>query len=493
MLEQIKTMIEQGLLSEGNKAQGVYEKSVRRSESGMIFAFDAGDRDVLVGEESLGLEGTGFEAGGKRWVLAEQTHENAQVLRRLFPFTAPAPILSKERTVGVGDRLGIASPGHIQVFEKYDAVPVLAQQSIRELNLTKRTFADVLDSASFAVFREGFEKGFGADGDHVKTEEEVGYALSSGYTMITLDCSEHIRDDSNVSPEQLKKECESRVKELSPLYLDREFEAESNRIVFSEEELTRICYIYGEAIDFAVGIWDKLIADKQDRVDFEISIDETSTPTTPAQHFFVANELIRRGVRPVTVAPRFCGEFQKGIDYIGDLAQFEKEFAVHAAIARHFGYKISVHSGSDKFSVFETVGRLTRGRFHLKTAGTNWLEAMRVTALHDPQLYREIHQYALDTAFNEARQFYHVTTDLTKIPSLDTLTDDQLPALFENPDARQLIHITYGQILNEKDAEGKPRFKDRLYAGWRTYRDEYERCLEKHIGRHLEELYKGIE
>ena len=487
MLEQLKACIENGLLSGECVPQGVYAKSVHQSEAGMAFVFDAGDRDVLAGEETLGFEGTVFEAGGKKWVLAEQTHRNADVLRRLFPFTAPAPVLSRERTVGVGDRLGIATPGHIRVFEKYDATPVLAQQSIRELNLTKRTYADVLDSATFAVFREDFRKGFGADGDHVKTEEEIRYALESGYTMITLDCSEHIRDGSGDQEEENK-----RAQELAGYYLDLEFEVEEYKITYSPEKLKKICLIYGEAIDFAVSIWEKWIADKTDRVDFEISIDETSTPTTPQQHFFVANELIRRGVKPVTVAPRFCGEFQKGIDYIGDLKQFEEEFAVHAAIARHFGYKISVHSGSDKFSVFEIVGRLTKGRFHLKTAGTNWLEAMKVIALHDPGLYREIHQYALDTAFAEAKQYYHVTTDLTRIPPLESLTDEQLPGLFNQPDARQLIHITYGLILNEEDAEGKLRFKDRMYADWRKYRAEHDQCIETHIGRHLAELYRSI-
>jgi hypothetical protein len=201
----------------------------------------------------------------------------------------------------------------------------------------------------------------------------------------------------------------------------------------------------------------------------------------------VARELIDAGVSFATLAPRFCGEFQKGIDYIGDLAQFEKEIKIHAVIARHFKYKLSIHSGSDKFSVFPSIGKETKGVFHVKTAGTNWLEAVRVVALTDPALYREIHKYAI-AAFDEARKYYHVTTDLKKIPDIDKLKDSELPELFNLNDSRQLIHITYGLILNKKNDDGSYAFKDRLYRLWRKNEEAYSQALFKHIGRHLELL-----
>jgi hypothetical protein len=134
-------------------------------------------------------------------------------------------------------------------------------------------------------------------------------------------------------------------------------------------------------INFSAKVYAEFIVAAGREVDFEISIDETSTPTLPEHHFFVASELIARQVGMKTIAPRFCGEFQKGVDYIGDLKQFEQELRVHAAIADHFGYKLSVHSGSDKFSVFKMVGKATKGRFHLKTAGTSWLEAIKLVAM----------------------------------------------------------------------------------------------------------------
>lgn len=310
--------------------------------------------------------------------------------------------------------------------------------------------------------------------------------------MITLDCSEHIRNDIlDMTEEQVLAEYKADAA-LEEKYIGRTFVVEDREIHFEESEFRRICLTYNGAIDFAVSIYKQFFAHREGDLDFEVSIDETMTPTTPAQHFFVAKELTDRGVKMATVAPRFCGEFQKGIDYIGDLAQFEAEFVDHAAIARHFGYKISVHSGSDKFSVFEIVGKYTKGNFHLKTAGTSWLEAMSVIAAHEPGLYREIHQYALDYAFAEASKYYHVTTNLNNIPALDTLTDEQLPGLFGNNDSRQLIHITYGLILTEKNEDGSFRFRDRLYQAWRTYAGEYAEYLERHIGRHLELLYKGF-
>ena len=462
-----------------------YPKSTHHSEGGTVSMVRGTDADFLsVSGTNPGF--TGEAADGA--FLAPLTHENAVLLRRLVPFTAPKPVLSQQRTFGVGDRLGIATPGHLRVFEQYDAFPVLAQQSIRELNLTKRTYADVLDSATFAVFREDFQKGFGADGDHLKTDAEVEYALSNGYTMITLDCSEHIRNDIAAMTGAEVDAAYRPNTELEKLYCGKTFTVEDQTVAFGEEEFRRACLIYSAALDHAERIYETFIKGKP--VDFEISIDETMTPTTPAQHFFVANELLRRGVKFATIAPRFCGEFQKGIDYIGNLVQFEAELRVHAAIARSLGYKLSIHSGSDKFSVFPVIGELTQHHFHVKTAGTNWLEAMRVVAMAEPELYREVHAFALGV-FHEATKYYHVTTNLGKIPALGMLTNAQLPDLFNQNDARQLIHITYGLILNAQDRKGAPLFKDRLYRCWRENDSLYYDRLEQHIGKHLSLLYGG--
>ena len=106
---------------------------------------------------------------------------------------------------------------------------------------------------------------------------------------------------------------------------------------------------------------------------------------------------------------------------------------------------------------------------------------MKLVAEHAPELYREVHAYAL-TAFDEATKYYHVTTNLANIPSLDTLSDAQLPALFENNDARQLIHITYGLILQN------PALKRPLYELWAREEEAYAQAIDRHISRHLQAL-----
>lgn len=476
-----------------NTEYRIYPDSLHKVKGKKVFLFEENGTDYLMATSpELGFKGQMMDAGHEVWVKAPLDHENAVILRSLFPFTVPSRVLSKNITIGLGDRLGLATPGHIRVFNKYEGVfPIFAQQSIRELMLTNRTFDDVLDCVTYAVFKYDFRRPWGADGDHLKTAEEVEYALSRGYTMLTLDCSEHINGKvDSMSDEEVNAAC-TLDDEIRDLYLNKTFDiGEGITIHFDEITLKRAVMIYGGAIDHAVNIYHKYVDDGNRKVaDFELSIDETATPTVPAHHFFVANELFRRKVKCSTIAPRFCGEFQKGIDYIGDIDQFCEEMKVHSQIARYFNYKISIHSGSDKFSIFTPSGEINRGRFHIKTAGTNWLEAMLLVAKKDPALYRSVHKYAL-SVFEEAKKYYHVTTDLTKIPDVDDLKDEELPSLFENNDSRQLIHITYGLILNAKNSDGTLAYRDRLYSLWKKYEDDYSELLYKHIGHHLELLLK---
>ncbi len=453
----------------------VYAQSVRRVGDGMVCLADASETDVLVAyPHAFGLSGMCAADG---CVIAPLSHENADALRVLFPDTAPVRVLDRDATFGLGDRLGIAGEGHLRVFSGCGATPVLAQQSMRELNLTKRTYADVIDAATFAAFRAGYLRGFGADGDHLKTEAEIRGALGAGCTMITLDCSEHIRTGKTSQGEgaQIDREAWNALRLRYPETL----RVGGSELFFSDDTLAYAAFVYGRAIEFAASIYGEFFAGAGCGADLELSIDETSTPTTPEQHYFVANELYAHDVRLATLAPRFTGEFQKGVDYRGDIAQFEKELIAHCEIAREFGYKLSIHSGSDKFSVFPAIGQYTRGRFHLKTAGTSWLEAMRVVAQKDPTLYREAHALAL-SSFDKARAYYHVTTNLKNVPPLFELADAALPALFENEDARQLIHITYGFLLANES------LKSRLYALWRRERGAYADALYRHIGRHVE-------
>jgi len=427
----------------------------------------------------------------KAFKLFPLTVNNSKILRSLFDFTNPVRHKGYDITIGLGDRLGLASPGHIQAVRDLNVFPVLAQQSMRELDLTGRTYDEVLSAAVWAVFREGYKKGFGADGDHLKTYNEVKNAIDCGFSMITLDCSEHIENDlfsaSNDIIESRYNKLDKNITEiLEKRYLSTEIKVAGSVIItLNEQDFRRIVLIYLPVVMFAADIYHSLI--KEANVDFEVSIDETSSTTSPAAHYFTANELILRDVEITSLAPRFPGEFQKGIDYIGDIAEFEHDFNQHAKIAETFGYKISVHSGSDKFSIFPAVGRLSGSKYHLKTAGTSWLEAVRVISENDAELYRDMHEFALEN-LSDAKKYYVITENTANITDINKVSDSMLPEYLDNIDARRVLHITYGLLLMKKAENGSYVFRKRIYDALDKYSGEYTAALNKHIGKHLSTL-----
>jgi hypothetical protein len=222
----------------------------------------------------------------------------------------------------------------------------------------------------------------------------------------------------------------------------------------------------------------------ESRFELEVSVDETASPTSVAEHVFIASELGRLGVRWVSLAPRFVGEFEKGVDYIGDLEAFAAEFARHAQVARALGpYKLSLHSGSDKFSIYPIAARLAAGGpgggplIHLKTAGTSYLEALRTVAVAEPELFREI--LALARARYETdRVSYHVSARLAKVPEAHEPGDPELAGLLEDFHAREVLHVTFGSVL---DVLGP-----RLRAALKRHEAGYAEALQHHFERHLE-------
>jgi len=429
---------------------------------------------------------------GNGYLLCPLSTHNRLVLNRHFPFTCPVARGRTGASIGLGDRLGIATPGHIKAVQNRDVFPVFAQQSIRELNLTGRTYTDVLDDAAFAVFQEGYKKGYGADADHLKDVDDIKSAIDLGFSMITLDCSDHINQDVSwrdaSSTNRLYKQVPDDLRHVyERRYLDKTFEVGNGSLTYTGNDLAGVVLTYHRALQFIIQVYEQYIKDTHGTIDFEISIDETQTPTTPLAHYLIANELCLAKVACTSLAPRFCGEFQKGIDYMGDIRQFESDLTIHAAIADHFGYRLSIHSGSDKFSVFPLIGSYTSGRFHVKTAGTNWLEAVRVIASKNPSLYREMHQYALDN-FHEAVKYYHVGTKIEDIAPLDTMKDSALVDYMNDPNARQLMHITYGILLQSKNDTGEYLFRDRIFQTLTGNYVDYKINLMNHIGKHLELL-----
>ena len=468
----------------------VYPESVHKLGSAVVMmARDENKRFIMVVADCEKFMPKGFsgevsslsDCGGL--LVGELNAANAAALRQHFPWCAPRSLRKERTTVGCGDRLGLATYGHVLAAKRYKLSPVLAQQSMRELSMTNRTFRGVVDDATFLVFCADYREGYGADGDHLKKIEDIDVALEAGMPMITLDLSEVMNAAAgDWSAEEIEKafanlsgEDQERV---NTTYADKEFVVGTIAVKVDARTAKRCAVMYDEALRFALKVYKHLCEKRGEEFDLEISIDETTSPTLPSHHLYIARELRRMGIEFSSLAPRFVGEFQKGIDYIGDLAEFDKQFTVHAQIAKAYGnYKVSVHSGSDKFSVYPTVGRETDGYLHLKTAGTSWLVAVEVIAKCDPQLYRDMHKCALAN-FNDMLKLYHITADINKIPALDTLSDDQLPALMDMAEGRQLLHINYGPILTGE-------LRERFFKAMHKFEKEYTEAVRLHFEKHI--------
>jgi hypothetical protein len=379
--------------------------------------------------------------------------------------------LSLTPSFGFGDRLGLATPGHIAAVKGTQFAPIFAQQSVRENARTGRTPQQVMDDAKRAVDAAQWDAPWGADADHLKSPDDLPPFVDAGYTFYTVDPGEYVDNaaDTDLLPVLQQKAKAVNWDELSTLYLRRNNVAGIG--TFDLETLLRAAVKYGRAVRHTVGMYRRLSL-MQEEFDFEISVDETDAPTTPLEHFFIASELTRLGVRFTSLAPRFIGRFEKGVDYIGDLAALDAEMAKHAAVTAHFGtYKLSLHSGSDKFSVYPLITRHWGQRVHVKTAGTSYLEALRVLARLEPDLFRDIYAFSRQR-YETDRRSYHVSAQLEKLPELG-----DLPALLDDFHAREILHVTFGSVLAQFGAQLKSALERHL--------DAYHEGLRIHFYKHL--------
>ena len=414
---------------------------------------------------------------------------NANHLRKVFPYLRPTT-LGLQTSAGTGDRLGLATPGHIAAFRAVDGpiAPIFAQQSMRENARTLRPPRKVMDDALWGLFLTGWDQPWGADADHLKTLEDVHECGNAGYTFFTVDPFDYVDNEAHnasiVMLEQKMKslpweELETSEADLLARFLNQTIVLDSCTITFDRLHLMRAISKYGKAIAHARRMYQQAVDKvKEQPWEMEISVDETETPTSPLEHYLIVHELLRLGVDFVSLAPRFVGRFEKGVDYIGDLAIFEAELAKHAAVQHHFGnYKLSIHSGSDKFTIYPMFAQHTHGKVHLKTAGTSYLEALRVMAMREPDFFREIADFSANH-FKTDRATYHVSGELDNVPALDTLDDDNLTTWLDQFDTRQVLHVTYGSVLEV--------FGGRLLARLDDYETDYEQVLKTHFIKHLQ-------
>ena len=448
---------------------------------------DGAKRLVVVADDESafrGFAGTTERTNGQVRLVADTTPENAQALRSALPWLTPSRF-GLHTSVGFGDRLGLATPGHVRALKTVGGPinPVFAQQSIREMGRCHRTPRNVLDDATWGAFQAGWTTPVGGDADHLEQLEDIDDTVAAGFVFYTLDPKAEVdpeAEHADAAVIQQKVETldwpslDSDLATFRKSYVGHRIDLEHEAIELDEKSVVRAMAKYGPSLAHAMAMYRRL-REKGIDCEVEFAVDETDYPTKPAEHVVVVSELQRLGMDFVSFAPRFVGRFEKGVEYIGDLDQLQRDFEIHADIARALGpYKLSLHSGSDKYSTYPLIAEATKGVVHLKTAGTSWAEALRVIAHNDPDLMREVLALALDS-FEANRKSYHLSCDPTKIPT--DPTDDQVAQLMDRVESRQVLHVGYGAILEE--------FGPRMYQVWNNNEEEHYRIIADHFVKHL--------
>jgi len=421
--------------------------------------------------------------------------------------TTIATVLGMQPSFGFGDRTGLATPGHVAAMQRRGTgiAPVFPQQSIREMARTGRDPVEVMTDALQGMRASGWTGVTGADADHLKSNQDVDITAAAGFTWFTIDPSDHVDDQTDKYDENTLQQRFEEIRDQIDWfdhYLGQRIPLDTGTtIVLDELACLRCAVKYGLALEHAIKLSEyieKVHRERQRDYEIELSVDETEQPTTFAEHWIIADQCLRHDVKLVSLAPRFVGQFEKGVDYLGDIAVLNQSLHDHAAIARQLGpYKLSLHSGSDKLSMYPALARATRGCFHVKTAGTSYLEALRVVSLCDPSLFRQICDFAR-SHYNQDRATYHVHATLENVPASEQLSDDMWLRKVYLEDwedvssgqgfteaGRQILHCTFGSVLTD------PTLGTAVKQCLQEHPEAYTEVLAEHFSRHLDSLQNG--
>ena len=385
-------------------------------------------------------------------------------------------------SIGTGDRFAHQGEAQLRAVmlaaEQGVDVAIVWNKSNREHNLIGTEPSGIRQEAEAAVAALGWKGGYFVDADHIGVATVDRFVDASDF--FTLDVADFTgKKAPEADLESFVKAHERFLGELAipgiekPLNITRDsLRAVAEKYLFAVQEAGRI-YRHVEA--------------KKGKGNFvtEVSMDETDLPQTPDEMAFILAAIAAEGIPANTIAPKFTGRFNKGVDYVGVVAQFEKEFEedvlVIAWAVVAFGLpanlKLSVHSGSDKFSLYPGIHRILKRRdagVHLKTAGTTWLEELIGLAESGGEglrLAQECYAIALGR-FEELRKPYATVIDIdeAKLPSpeavakwsssdfADALRHDQSCPRY-NLHFRQLLHVSF-----KVAAEMGKRYTDALEA-----------------------------
>ena len=406
-------------------------------------------------------------------------------------------------TFGVGDRFAHQAEAQLAAFERLAADGVVVSpvwnKSNREHSFIGSEPASVRDAASAAVAARKWPHPWFVDADHIRLETVDRFLDSSDF--FTIDVADSIGKPASEADVAafLARHPELRA----PLTIP----GIATPVPLSAQTSGTVAQSYLLACREAGEIFRHIRAKHGDGVAIEVSMDETDAAQTPPELLVILALLADEGVPLQTIAPKFTGRFNKGVDYVGDLAGFEKEFsddvAVLAYAADRYGLpknlKLSVHSGSDKFSLYPIIRRIverTGAGLHLKTAGTTWLEEIIGLAEAGGDglaLAKEIYAYAYDHVDEFCAPYATVIDiDRAKLPApaeVASWSGSQLAAALRhvpanpafNPHMRQLVHVSF-----KVAAKQGQRYTDLLVAN----RDVVAKQVTENIyDRHLRPLF----
>ncbi len=372
----------------------------------------------------------------------------------------------RKYSLGVGDRFAHQARPQLRACmlaaeQRVEVIPVW-NKSHREHAIVGSEPGVVRAAADAAVRELGWDRPYHVDADHINyTTVERFIQASDFYTLDVADAIGKPADEADIAgfvdchPELAAR--------LEIPGLARPFES-------SHEAVTATAAKYLYAVQEASRIYRRIARFKgEDNFITEVSMDETDCPQTPAELLVILAALADEGIPVQTIAPKFTGRFNKGVDYVGDPAQFEREFrddiAVIAYAVKRYGLpenlKLSVHSGSDKFSIYPAMRRAladTGAGVHVKTAGSNWLEeliGMAETGGEGLQVAKEIYEGAYEHREEMCAPYATVIdVDPARLPSpaeVRAWTGEQYAAALRhdpaqpefNPHLRQLLHVGY--------------------------------------------------
>ena len=409
-------------------------------------------------------------------------------------------------SIGVGDRFAHQAKAQLRACQLIsadgaDVVPVW-NKSNREHTFIGSEPASVREAASVAVSMLGWTRGWHVDADHIRLETVDRFLSCSDF--FTIDVADSIGQSAAAADVQAFVERHPElIGAIAIPRIDEPFHT-------TRAEIERIAGKFLLAVQDAGKIYRHICGKKgEHKIIAEVSMDETDSPQTPPELLVILAALADEKVGVQTIAPKFTGRFNKGVDYVGDLAQFEKEFhddlaVIAHAIARYglpANLKLSVHSGSDKFSLYPIIRR-TLPKFdaglHLKTAGTTWLEELIGLAEAGGEglaFAKEIYAGAIGHVDEFCAPYASVIDiDNAKLPTAEAvagwtgaqftgaLRHDQQHPLF-NPSFRQLLHVSF-----KLAAKAGQRYLDLLVANEEVVA---KNVTENLYARHLRPLFVG--